>query len=56
MQSPPFTRFRVPTRYILPTDLSETFLSLRRNKLQITTNLHKSSCKVPVLFTYFNET
>jgi hypothetical protein len=36
--------------------LSETFLILRRIQLDIIVNVHRSSCKVPLLLSDFNET
>jgi hypothetical protein len=36
--------------------LSETFLFLRRIQRDITINVHRSSCKVPLLLSDFNET
>jgi len=38
---------------IVSTKLSETFLSLRRNELDTTTNVYWSSCKVPVTLARF---
>jgi hypothetical protein len=36
--------------------LSEKFLILRRNQWATITNVHKSSCKVPIILSDFNET
>jgi hypothetical protein len=41
---------------IFSTNLSETFLIVRRIKRDITINVHRSSCKVPLLLSDFNET
>jgi hypothetical protein len=41
---------------IFSTDLSETILSLKRIQRDIITNVHTSSCKVPLLLSEFNLT
>jgi hypothetical protein len=41
---------------IFSTILSETLLIVRRIKRDIVINLHRSSCKIPVIIACFNET